>query len=62
MTGQYDVGALPYAKVARAIDLLATEVAPVVRAEPAGRTAIAAGPQPRDTAQRFTPHHPSKEV
>lgn len=30
---QLDIGGLPYAKVAKAIELLATEVAPVVRRE-----------------------------
>jgi alkanesulfonate monooxygenase SsuD/methylene tetrahydromethanopterin reductase-like flavin-dependent oxidoreductase (luciferase family) len=36
---QLDIGGLPYAKVARSIELLATKVAPAVRAAaPAGRT------------------------
>lgn len=34
---QMDIGGLPYSKVASAIELLATEVAPVVRKEIAGR-------------------------
>lgn len=35
---QLDIGGLPYAKVAKAIELLATEVAPVVRREIAKKT------------------------
>jgi probable LLM family oxidoreductase len=40
--GQISVGTMPHAKVMRAIELLGTEVAPVVRAEVASRTAGAA--------------------
>ena len=39
---QINVGGLPHEKVMRAIELLGTEVAPVVRAEVAKRTAAAA--------------------
>lgn len=39
---QLDIGGLPYAKVASAIELLATEVAPVVRREIARKNASAA--------------------
>ncbi|MFF2912455.1 LLM class flavin-dependent oxidoreductase [Paenibacillus sp. NPDC057934] len=38
---QLDIGGLPYAKVASAIELLATEVAPVVRREIAKKTSLA---------------------
>lgn len=37
---QLDIGGLPYSKVATAIELLATEVAPVVRREIARKTAV----------------------
>jgi hypothetical protein len=40
--GQLDIGGMPFAKVAEMIELLATEVAPVVRRETA---TIPAGPK-----------------
>jgi alkanesulfonate monooxygenase SsuD/methylene tetrahydromethanopterin reductase-like flavin-dependent oxidoreductase (luciferase family) len=39
--GQISVGTMPHDRVMRAIELLGTEVAPVVRAEVASRTASA---------------------
>jgi hypothetical protein len=35
---QIDIGGLPFSKVAQTIELLATEVAPVIRRETAQRT------------------------
>ena len=39
---QFSVGTLPHAAIMRAIELLGTEVAPVVREEVARRTAASA--------------------
>ena len=47
---QLGVGTLPHAKVMRAIELLGTEVAPVVRSEIARRTAATGGDPLRTTA------------
>ena len=49
---QLGVGTLPHAKVMRAIELLGTEVAPVVRSEIARRTAATGGDPLRTTAPR----------
>jgi hypothetical protein len=40
---QFSVGSLPHAKMLRSIELLGTEVAPLVREEVARRSATTAG-------------------